>query len=747
VFVFLESVGCRWYFPDPVWTVIPHKPSLSARVNRMEQPSYVFRRIWYGWDARTPKLQEDYRAWSRHNLLAWNGSPLPPPFQIDTSHSYTRHVPRELFKDHPEWFALVDGKRQPRQLCISNKTVQDMVIASVLKTFRANSNLTMVSVDPDDGGDHCECDQCKALGTTSDQVFHLANLVADAVRNEFPEKWVGLNAYSLHSDPPTHPIHPGVFVCVTTRFRNTDLSFEEQLGRFKKLGATAGVYEYFSEYAWDWDMPGAALAGRASMLGDLLHHYRHDLNVTSLDAESSCNWGPNGLGYWVAAKMLWNPNQKTGELTRDFYTNAFGKAAAPMQRLYERWNSGDWFVIRQGVKLALQDLAEAYRMEDDPAVKIRLDRIAMYVHWLRLNEDYVESVIFDKSEDVIPCAREMIVYSRRIMDTGLVHVFPMLFEKTWFENRFSTLKTIKSFDWKQAEAWKTERTDVPLPSEVANNFTSDLKKYQDVKPVEVQRRVFSQNLVPIQDILPGTVKEWGAVERSGLAVTTGEYMFRAKKGEKVDLSYRLPVGNAVNGGTTIHAHWKLRRPGENRYLSEGRASSSNNQPATCEVKIPATGVFVIVPGQSETSLSAAEVSVGTGPQAAFAGRYWDYVNAHIVHDEFTLWKPTLNRPLYFFVPKGTRQFVIGIDATQVYSRLVLKTADGQVTYENDKVQMGSSSYRLFGERVAVPVPPGTEGRIWSLALASYLCRLELYDIPPYVALHPSELLVPGGVMR
>ena len=38
--------------------------------------------------------------------------------------------------------------------------------------------------------------------------------------------------------------------------------------------------------------------------------------------------------------------------------------------------------------------------------------------------------------------------------------------------------------------------------------------------------------------------------------------------------------------------------------------------------------------------------------------------------------------------------------------------------------------------------PGKDGAIWSLALTGVRDAVELYDVPPYLARHPAELLVP-----
>lgn len=744
IYTFLESQGCRWYFADPIWTVIPKRPSLSVQLNRRERPAYIFRRIWYGFGARTPKLKADYEAWMRHNRQHWLNSPFDPPFQIDTSHSYERHLSKKHFAEHPEWFALVGKVRKPRKLCISNPTVQKLFVQDVVETFRKNPHLNMVSVDPDDGGDYCECEECRKIGSVSDCVFFLANISADAVRKEFPDKWVGLNAYSQHSEPPRDKIHPGVYVAVTTRYRDTELTFEEQVKRFGDLGAKVGVYEYFSLLAWDWDMPGAALGGRAQMLGQLLRRFHDKLNVDTLDAESSCNWGPNGLGYWIAAHVMWNPELDPQELAQDFYQNAFGKASVPMKRLYDRWNSGNWFVIRQGVKAALDDLEEAYKLEKDPGVKARLDQVAMYLHWLRLNDDYIESVIVStnsnspKPSELVRSAHEMIVYSRRIMDTGLIHTFPLLFEKSWFRNRFATLATVAKLDFKDVEAWMTQRTDVPEAAEVAKNFADDVARYRDVVAIEPEVRTWSNDLVSVQQVKPEAVKEWGAVSPSVLPTKSGEYLFLAKGGEKVRVDY-----SPIDSSSPVQAHWKLTRIGESDVLAQGDIASKNGEGATCVVDIPSDGVFVLHPGQySQAKGLGAEVSLGARPHAAFGGRYWDFDPQHLIHDEFILWRPELSQPLYFYVPKGTRRFVIGLDANRMFTKVVVKTPDGKTMFENDKVMQSIPSYKLRGQRVEVKVPAGQDDKIWSLGLESYFCTVELYGVPPYLSRHPSKLLVP-----
>ena len=756
VFAFLEAIGCRWFFPDPVWTVVPKQPDLIVRLNLREKPAFRWRNIWYGWGPRTPKLQADYEAWMHRNRQYGD-------FPVDCGHAYERYIPHGEFERHPEWFALVGGKRQPTQLCVSNPEVQQRVVDGVLQIFRRYPNRPMASVEPNDGGGYCECESCKAIGSVSDQVFFFANKVAEAIRKEFPDNFVGLYAYAFHSDPPNFPLLPNVYVEITTGFRYTNLTFDEQVQAFRKLGAMVGVYDYFSVYPWDFDLPGAAKAGRVYELANAIKHY-YELGMVSYTAESSCNWGPNGLGYWMAAKLMWNPKLDPKGLVRDFCEKAFERAAEPMRRLYERWARGERFSARN-LKLALLDLQEAYRRESAPQVRQRLNRIAMYLHWLRLWLDYDRSarwnqwgkVVTATPEEILNRAREVIVFSRRIMDTGLIHAYPMLFTE-WFDHRFAALKKLEGVDFKKAEGWKRERTDIPTDEEVQDLFADDLKRFADLPAVEIVGREYSGRLIPIAQRLPQVVRAWGGVERSPLFVESGIHHFLGRKGEKLSLTY-----TPFDAGHTIDCRWTLKHTGEGeRAIAQGEVKAERGKPATVELDIPADGVYAFNPGTGYWR--AAQIEFDKRPLSVWCGRSDKPGKPRQI--PLRLWQPK-GEALYFFVPKGTKHFVIGIaSGGDPYTDLVVEIADGIVVVKervvsNDQISVivdeDVCQYGAISEMAkwavspsherAVSVPKGKDGQIWRLRLNSLRCIVELYDVPPYLARHPSELLVPEDALK
>jgi len=717
VYAFLEHIGCRWYFPDPVWTVVPKHPSLAVTVNLRATPAFGYRRIWYGWGHRTKKLADDYAAWMKRNRQFG-------AFQTDCGHAWERYVPAREFEKHPEWFGLVKGERKPLQLCTSNPEVQQRVIEGVLAALRKEPGRNMVSVDPNDGGGYCECERCAALGSVSDRAFLLASQVATAVRKEFPDKWVGLYAYAFHCEPPKQPFAPGVYVQVTTGFRYTKLSFDEQVTAFRKLGARLGVYDYFSVYPWDWDMPGKAKGSRVYELAESIRHYR-DLGLSTYDAESSCNWGPNGLGYWAASKLMWEPELDPKALVGDFCERAFGRAAEPMRRLYERWAYGERFAAR-GLKLALLDLRNAYALESEAAIRARLDRVAMYLHWLRLSLDYDQATRGKDAPAIQQAAEALIVFSRRLLDTGLIHAYPLL-ESEWFKHRFGALLKLKDFDPKQAEAWKTARTDIPTAEETARLFADDLKRFEDLAVAEIERKAWSEKLVPLAERMPEAVRAWGEVPRSPLCVESGIHCFSGRKGEVLKLTF-----TPFDAGHTVDGHWVLRRLGDAAaVVAEGDIKAEKGKPATMEAVLPADGVYALDPGTGYWK--TAELGFEPRPLSVWAGRADEPGKPK--GKEFRLWLPRADQPLYFYVPKSTEALVLGFPSVgQATTAVVLRTSDGRIVWEGKAI--------ASGDQVSVPVPPEARGAVLSLSLASLRCVVELYNVPPWIARHPRELLVP-----
>ena len=109
VYSLLERLGVRWLQPSLAWEIVPRRKTVSLRTGREMLAPYFDRR---GGLAVSPtKMDETWsdstQSWARRNRMGgWD--------HIGSGHSYNSLVPRDRFKDHPEYFGFWQGKAAAR---------------------------------------------------------------------------------------------------------------------------------------------------------------------------------------------------------------------------------------------------------------------------------------------------------------------------------------------------------------------------------------------------------------------------------------------------------------------------------------------------------------------------------------------------------------------------------------------------------------------------------------------------------
>ena len=103
---------------------------------------------------------------------------------------------------HPEWFALVDGKRDPMsvewwQYDYTNPELAAETAKKVLEKWDADPQMTNYSLAANDGWEEgwCECETCAAVGNATDQILTFANRVAEIVSEKYPDKTISILSY------------------------------------------------------------------------------------------------------------------------------------------------------------------------------------------------------------------------------------------------------------------------------------------------------------------------------------------------------------------------------------------------------------------------------------------------------------------------------------------------------------------------------------------------------------------------
>lgn len=365
---FLEALGCRWLAPEPENELVPVRKTISLGPIRLDaRPAFSWRLFSAGKSERERwGLKMGMNGFYSADTAATNGACIYWPRGIQGVHAYYQIVPaKRYFAGHPEWGALLGGKRVPTdvhrgQLCVTAPGLADEFAANVIRALDLSPDAPMVSVSPNDGSAWCECDACLALdrklcgGRTTEQglarakpfvgdrVFWFANEVADRVALKHPDKKLLVLAYINYAEPPdTIRPRPSVvpFLChyapadysraIGDPASGANRQFDDLLKRWLKISPDLMIYSYVSKSMW-WRLPRPVLHTFAADV-----KYLHGLGVRRYYCQSSLSdWPLDGPLYYVIAKLLWDPSGDPDAIAREWEEGMFGVAAPAMREFY-----------------------------------------------------------------------------------------------------------------------------------------------------------------------------------------------------------------------------------------------------------------------------------------------------------------------------------------------------------------------------------------------------------------------------
>ena len=696
----LHRLGHRQFFPGETWEVVPHAPDLSLpAVDERVSPSFHARRIWYDYALNTYN-QDAYAAWCRRNRMAQG-------FALNSGHAYLAIIDanRQEFDRHPEYFALLDGKRELRpdvKFCIANAGLRKLVIDHAVRFFTANPAADSLSVDPSDGFGWCECDGCARMGTPGTRVAVLANEVAEAANKlNLGQKYVGFYAYNMHAAPPAVRVHPNVIPSATTALIGGGFTFDQVVEGWQKQGATMGVYDYLSVVDWDWNLPRGASGGRPADIAKFIPAI-HAKGVRFYDAQSGDAWGPYGLGHYVAGRLLWDVREaaRLDATVDDFLDKSFGTAKEPMREFYRLIN---FETTRRPPSDLLgrmyRQLDAARKATTDPAVLKRVDDLTLYTRHAELYHAFANGG--GKVEDVVR-------HAYRMRKTGMVHTYGL-----WAK--------LIGQDAAEAAGHPLKSDDPFGPEELAKILADGVAKNLPVDP-GFEGVEFSRDLVP------------AAAPLKLPDGTPGNFPTHPQNAQRYHVW--LPEGAArLDMKITVEKVWALRAPAVSLYSSKAVtsdpvATDANYKPdgttKSVALATPHAGLHRVetVDGGDYTRI---EWPAGV-PVTVESGIDTPGITSHF-NGGWTL---------YFYVPKGTKR--VGGWASRIANWAPraagkLLDADGREAFDFAKAEEGWFN---------VHVPDGQDGRVWKFQ-DSQGQRL-LMTVPPYLARSPADLLLPAEVV-
>jgi hypothetical protein len=737
LYYYLEQLGARWLLPNPNWTVIPEKKDVTLKIDVLKVPDYRFRQFGgTGGFGRSfpydPGEAERNRArwenWERRLRLGSDNKLGGHSYYA----VYLRH--KKEFDEHPEYLALVNGKRMSTahddiKFDVSNPDLVKLYVQDRIEEFRAarakDPNYNFVSVEPSDGYNHCNTGACTEIGngSPSDQVFYLANKVAKALRQEFPDGAVSLYAYNQHAAPPSFDLEPNMYVMIIPyAFQTTGLKPSELIEAWHAKIPRMGIYDYWGMTSWTQDMPTFDyLTVPAERL-----RFWHKNGVDGFVNESSYSAGAMGLTWYLSSKLMWNVNQPVQPILDDWYQTAFGPARAPMQRMMENWTRSFQGLagLNSGViGSSFADLNEARTLaKGHPDIEARLMDFGRYINYLRLllerdvaknalaaeqrNKKKDEASIAAATKASNDAALRLQQYLWNIYDSSMIHAFRL----NQITKSPAEIKARYQQGKKDAPGWKeiTPLSD----ADIAQMVDEQTKNYP---PLGYQLRSYAGSWQPVPATSAG--KDLSPEDGYSRAMYGGPiFEIIAPEGLKnVKLKAQMRVGDK---GTLqlLDADGQVL---QEKTLERTTPDKPFFQDVDVEFSIPQAGRYQIA-------------SSGLGVR--FPPHVPILISGHFTNSQF-LYGGLPH--LYFYVPKGLKRIAVSVN----YELLP--------TFYNPAGEKVEPVVKDGGKLFLIDVPAGQDGKVWSVKdlVSPKGFPAVLLNVPEALSFHPDTLYVPADALK
>ncbi|MCH2131380.1 MAG: DUF4838 domain-containing protein [Pirellulaceae bacterium] len=285
-------------------------------------------------------------------------------------HNFNYWLPTDEFYDeHPEYFAIVDGKRvEPKwlgdgtmlslQLCTTHPEVRAIIAERMIRYCKEHPELKLISLIPTDGFGWCECERCRSFydqskkgdrHTISKHVYEAQELYHDLIKDiwsrikdELPEVVLTLGAYINYAKPAksfTLDRRMGVHFALYWRCINHQVSddtcpinsaYAKDLKAWTaaRKGGEINIYEYYMGVNFYISLP-------------MVHHeacfdeirFFNENNIDGLTTQFHLvHWTAYGLNYYLMGKAMYGEEKQ--EAVDGAFRAIFEKDAEEAKQFY-----------------------------------------------------------------------------------------------------------------------------------------------------------------------------------------------------------------------------------------------------------------------------------------------------------------------------------------------------------------------------------------------------------------------------
>ncbi len=344
VYSYLEKyIGWRFFTSDCEILADNADRNIYAGEYFTDEPVIEYRDGFY-YHTNDPAL----RTKMKMNAACTNGAPFPEKmggckqYSKYFVHSFPHMLPADkYFDEHPEYFALRDGKREPTQPCLTNPDVLKIITQEALNILRTTKR-DFITISQHDNQGYCTCDKCRAIdeaeGSHCGSLLHFVNAVAEEIEKEFPDVLVDTLAYQYTRNLPKH-VRPrknvmirlcSIECCFRHPLSDTtcedNIAFAKDLTDWSKICDKLHVWDYVTDFS-HYVMPLPNIMTLRDNMKFFADHNVKGMMTQGPYNGKSCDFPE--LKCYLIGKLLWNPYMSKEEYEyyiKDFLKGFYGKS-------------------------------------------------------------------------------------------------------------------------------------------------------------------------------------------------------------------------------------------------------------------------------------------------------------------------------------------------------------------------------------------------------------------------------------
>ena len=338
--------GCRMYAPNVEF--IPKKSNLSLPILcDADMPVNTIRIV----NGVLTQQNEEYRNWQRLND---HNEEFAKGYYV---HTFNRLVPWEThFEVHPEYFALMGGKRLIDQLCLTNPDVYNLTIKKLKAEMAEQPNKMLWSVSQGDNFSYCQCDKCAKIisdeGSPAGPIIHFVNKVAA----EFPNKTISTLAYQYSRKAPKL-VKPAdnvqIMLCTIELNRSKSIEEDSRSQSFLKDITDWGKISrniYLWDYTVNFSHHISPFPNLQTLQPNIQFFVKNNVNAHFQQTNTDIGHEFSELKAYLIARLLWNPKVNVDAITTDFLNGFYGAGGVFIQKYINQLTSeirktGEWLDI------------------------------------------------------------------------------------------------------------------------------------------------------------------------------------------------------------------------------------------------------------------------------------------------------------------------------------------------------------------------------------------------------------------